>query len=890
MFETKTIKELENEFDVSIEMGLFLEEAKRRLNKYGKNKLKERKKKSFFSIFINQFKDVLILILCVSAFFSFMLDEIVDASIIFIIILFNAFVGAIQERKAEQALNKIKDLSSPFCVVKRDGKFMHMSSELLVEGDIVLVEEGNKIPADIRFIETHNLQVEEASLTGESALVLKDSKPFIKEVPLSERCNMGYMSTTVISGRGVGIVVKTGMNTEIGKIASLLKETPQEPTLLQKKLEELGKFLGILVVGICSAMFVISLIQKRNAFEMLITSITLAVAAIPEGLPAAVTIVLAIGVQRMVKSNSIIRRLPSVETLGSVSIICSDKTGTLTQNKMSVNKIWIDFKTLSVDEVEKNNELLFKCLVLCNNAIIDKELIGDPSEIALLEFAKEKGYLKSEIEREYKKINEISFDSIRKRMSVIVQLNHKKCIFTKGAIDVVLPLCEYILKDEKITKLSIEDRIEIEKESKKLAGDALRIMALAYQEGETENNLIFVGFVAMKDLPRKEVPESINKLKEAGITTVMITGDHLETAYAIAKEIGITDKRNQCVLGTELDNLNESQLALFVKDKRVFARVTPEHKVKIVKAFKANNYVVAMTGDGINDAPSLRIADIGISMGKIGTDVAKEASDMILMDDNFSSIEKAVEEGRGVYANIRKTVIFLLSSNIGEVLTMFIAILFSFPLPLVAIHILWVNLITDTLPALALGADPKDKGIMKDKPRPLKESLFAKGGIMTIFFFGIFITLVTIGAFLIYPISLIIKSGVTLNLNNIKTVYEIGIGGLSGESILARSRTYAFTSLGLSQLFHMLGMSNVNKSVIHILKNKNILMFLAFFLGIILQIAVIEIPILSEFFKTTRLNIYEWIWIMLLSSLPLVVHEIKVLVKKVNLRSDYLKR
>lgn len=880
MFETKTTKELEQEFNVSIEKGLSTLEANKRLKEKGKNKLKEGRKKSFFNIFINQFKDALILILCGSAFISFLLDEIVDAIIILIIIVFNALVGTIQERKAEQALSKIKDLSTPSCIVKRDGKFIHISSELLVEGDVVLVDEGNKIPADIRFVETHNLQVEEASLTGESILILKEEKPLIKEAPLSERYNMGYMSTTVISGRGLGIVIKTGMNTEIGKIADLLKKTNQEPTLLQKKLEELGKLLGILVIGICSIMFLISLIQGRNTFEMLITSITLAVAAIPEGLPAAVTIVLAIGVQRMVKSNSIIRRLPSVETLGSVSIICSDKTGTLTQNKMSVNKVWYNFETTLSKETSGGYYHLFEGLVLCNNAIIDKDVIGDPSEIALLEFAKEKGYNKEEIEKNYKKANEIPFDSIRKRMSVIVDNNLKKYIFTKGAIDVVLPLCEYILKDNRVMKLSLEDRIIIENESKKLASDALRIMAFAYQEGEEESNLIFAGFVGMKDLPRKEVPQSIMKLKEAGITTVMITGDHLETAYAIAKEIGIAAQKEQCVLGKELDNLSEEQLVEFVKNKRVFARVTPEHKVKIVKAFKANNYVVAMTGDGINDAPSLKSADIGISMGKIGTDVAKEASDMILVDDNFASIEKAVEEGRGVYANIRKTVIFLLSSNIGEVLTMFIAIIFSFPLPLVAIHILWVNLITDTLPALALGADPKDKDIMKDKPRPLKESLFAKGGTSTIIFYGIFITLVTIGAFLVYPISLMIRNGIPINIESLKEIFNVGIGNLSNNSILLKSRTYAFTALGLSQLFHMLGMSNINKSVIHIFKNKNILMFLAFFVGFALQILVIEIPVLSDFFKTTRLNIFEWAWILLLSSLPLFVHEIKVLLIK----------
>ena len=873
MYETKSITELEKLFSVGVNEGLSSLEANSRLKKNGFNKLKEGKKRRFINVFFDQFKDTLILILCGAGFLSFLLDEYVDAIIIFIIVLFNALVGAIQEAKAEQALNKIKNLSSPVCVVKRDGKYIHLSSEQLVVGDIVLLEEGNKIPADVRFINTNNLQVEEASLTGESALVLKEAKVFSKEQPLGERKNMGYMSTTVVSGRGEGIVVNVGMDTEIGKIASLLKETKQEPTNLQKKLEELGKLLGILVVGICLVMFVVSLIQKRNAFEMLITSITLAVAAIPEGLPAAVTIVLAIGVQRMVKANSIIRRLPSVETLGSVSIICSDKTGTLTQNKMSVYKVWYNFE--ETNEFGENN-ILLEGLTLCNNAILGEEKIGDPTEVALLEFSKEKGCLKEESEKKYKRILEIPFDSTRKMMSVVLEQNGKKRIYTKGAIDKVLLKCPYVLKNNQVVPLLKEDIERIEQENQLMAAQALRVIGVAYQEGEEEKDLIFVGFVGMKDLPRKEVPLAIKKLKEAGITTVMITGDHLETAYAIAKEIGITKRKKECVLGEELDKLSDEQLVEFVKNKRVFARVTPEHKVKIVNAFKRNGHIVAMTGDGINDAPSLKAAHIGISMGKVGTDVAKEASDMILVDDNFASIEKAVEEGRGVYANIKKTVIFLLSSNMGEVLTMFLAIVFSFPLPLIAIHILWINLITDTLPALALGADPKDKDIMKDKPRSINESLFANKGISTILFYGLFITFVTVGAFLVYPISLMIKEGVNINLQEIKNVFEFGIVGIEGEYILSKSRTYAFTALGLSQLFHMFGMSNVNKSFVNVFKNKNILMWIAFILGITLQVAVIEIKVLSNFFETTRLNVCEWGWILLLSSLPLLAHEIIV--------------
>lgn len=888
MYETKSVQELETMFSVNKERGLSQEEANRRLLEEGKNVLKTKKKKNVFTLFLSQFHDPMIYILLIAAVLSFLLNEFADGIIIMVVILLNAIVGTIQEAKAERALEALKRMSTPLCFVKREGVFVEQKAEDLVPGDIVLLEEGRKVPADIRFIHAMNLKTEEASLTGESQPVEKKVAPLKQEVALGDRDNMGFMSTSVVYGHGEGMVVATGMNTEIGHIAKLLHEAKEELTPLQKRLADLGKVLGILTVSLCVVLFGISLLQERNPWEMLITSISLAVAAIPEGLPAAVTIVLALGVQKMVKVNTIVRRLPSVETLGAVSVVCSDKTGTLTQNKMSVKEIYMNGATEGIEDVAKEScSILFEAMVLCNNASIESHPIGDPTEIALLEGAFRFQIDKRGLESQKTRVDEIPFDSHRKMMSTMHQWKNQKRMYTKGALEAVLLHTQYIYDQGNVRKITKQDMEKIRSESTRMAKKALRVLAFAYQDRPQmmqEENLIFIGFVGMIDPPRKEAKEAVQRFKEAGIQTIMITGDHIDTAFAIAKELDIAQEESQCMLGKELDTLSDSEIQDRISHTCVFARVTPEHKVKIVQAFKKKNQIVAMTGDGVNDAPSLKTADIGIAMGITGTDVAKEAADMVLVDDNFASIEKAVEEGRGIYANIKKAVIFLLSSNFGEVFTMFIGILLRMPVPLLAIHILWVNLITDTLPALALGVDPKDKDIMKEKPRPANESLFAGDGLKLTLFYGIFITLLTIFAYFVYPMSILLqREGFSFwhikdHFQGIMTLFEQGDAtlGLTGEEILMKSRSYAFTALGMSQLFHMLGMSNTKRSFIHLFKNRNWLMLFAFIFGFALQVLVTEVPILSQFFQTAELSLMEWIWLLCMSSLPLWVHEFMV--------------
>lgn len=888
MYETKSVQELETMFSVNKERGLSQEEANRRLLEEGKNVLKTKKKKNVFTLFLSQFHDPMIYILLIAAVLSFLLNEFADGIIIMVVILLNAIVGTIQEAKAERALEALKRMSTPLCFVKREGVFVEQKAEDLVPGDIVLLEEGRKVPADIRFIHAMNLKTEEASLTGESQPVEKKVAPLKQEVALGDRDNMGFMSTSVVYGHGEGMVVATGMNTEIGHIAKLLHEAKEELTPLQKRLADLGKVLGILTVSLCVVLFGISLLQERNPWEMLITSISLAVAAIPEGLPAAVTIVLALGVQKMVKVNTIVRRLPSVETLGAVSVVCSDKTGTLTQNKMSVKEIYMNGATEGIEDVAKEScSILFEAMVLCNNASIESHPIGDPTEIALLEGASRFQIDKRGLESQKIRVDEIPFDSHRKMMSTMHQWKNQKRMYTKGALEAVLLHTQYIYDQGNVRKITKQDMEKIRSESTRMAKKALRVLAFAYQDRPQmmqEENLIFIGFVGMIDPPRKEAKEAVQRFKEAGIQTIMITGDHIDTAFAIAKELDIAQEESQCMLGKELDTLSDSEIQDRIAHTCVFARVTPEHKVKIVQAFKKKNQIVAMTGDGVNDAPSLKTADIGIAMGITGTDVAKEAADMVLVDDNFASIEKAVEEGRGIYANIKKAVIFLLSSNFGEVFTMFIGILLRMPVPLLAIHILWVNLITDTLPALALGVDPKDKDIMKEKPRPANESLFAGDGLKLTLFYGVFITLLTIFAYFVYPMSILLqREGFSFwhikdHFQGIMTLFEQGDAtlGLTGEEILMKSRSYAFTALGMSQLFHMLGMSNTKRSFIHLFKNRNWLMLFAFIFGFALQVLVTEVPFLSQFFQTAELSLMEWIWLLCMSSLPLWVHEFMV--------------
>ena len=879
MFERKQLKDCEKELQTDFGKGLSVTEAEQRLQRNGKNALDEGKKKSILTIFLSQLNDPMIYILFIAIIISISLKEISDAIIIIAVVLLNGIIGTVQESKAEKALEALKKMSSPSCVVKRDGHLVEIKAEDLVVGDIVEIEAGRTIPADLRIIESNNLKIEEASLTGESVPVIKEANEvFENEVPLGDRINMAYMSTNVVNGRGAGVVVSTGMNTEVGKIANLIKNEKDEMTPLQKRLADLGKMLGILAVVLCVSLFIIALIQGRDIKEMLISAISLAVAAIPEGLPAVVTIVLALGVQRMVKVNTIVRKLPSVETLGAVSVVCSDKTGTLTQNKMTVEKVYFSGEMYKKDNADKC-QMLIEGLVLCNDAVADENgVIGDPTEVALIELGNKYGLLKSELNNKHPRINELPFDSERKMMSTQHEYGKIKRSYTKGALDVILKRCTKIYDNGKVREINKEDLEKLDYASHNMALDALRVLALAYKEVGTfdEENLIFAGLVGMIDPPRPEAKEAVSTFKEAGITTIMITGDHKDTALAIAKELGIADNIEQCISGDQLDKLTQEELNEKVLNLRVFARVSPEHKVMIVKAFKANDKIVSMTGDGVNDAPSLKAADIGIAMGITGTDVAKGAADMVLSDDNFASIEKAIEEGRTIYANIKKSVLFLLSSNFAEVIAMFFAILAGFPVPLIAIHILWINLLTDSIPALALGSDPKESDVMKDKPRNPKDSLFAHGGMKFTLFYGALIALLTLAAFLSIPCAELNRLGTAVNYGAVKDILN------NNPDILMKAQTFAFTTLAVSELLHAVGMRNLKKSFIRkdIFNNK--LMVFAVILGIGLQVLVTEIPFLNDFFKTTQLELTEWFFILGLSFLTLIAHELLVLVIKLK--------
>ena len=812
--------------------------------------------------------------------------------IILAVIILNSIIGTVQEIKAQTSLEALKQLSSPESTVIRDGKRFKIKSSELVIGDIVVLEEGDTIGADLRLIEAVNLKCDESSLTGESVPVEKDaSVTFSDSVAIGDRVNMAYMSTPVSYGRGKGIVVGTGMKTEIGKIATALDEQEEEQTPLQKVLDKLSKFLGILTLAIVVAVLVVEIIWlcvRGNAsdvnhwIEAVLDAIALAVAAIPEGLAAVVTIVLSIGVQRMVKVNTIVKKLPSVETLGAVSIVCSDKTGTLTQNKMTVLEAYVDDKFYKREDFKKNHEnkdleLLAKGMSLCSNATVDEGLFGDPTEIALVVFANDFEMHKKDLEAKHPRVDELPFDSVRKMMSTKHKFDDEHLIFTKGALDSILTNTSYILENGKERKITQKDIDRIYEVNKEFSSKALRVLALSYNKKEKidETELVFVGLVAMIDPARPEAKPAVAKFKTAGITTIMITGDHKDTAFAIAHELGIADSIDQCVMGKDIDNLSEEELRELVKKTRVFARVSPENKTAIVKAFKANGNICAMTGDGVNDAPSLKAADIGIAMGITGTDVAKGAADMVLADDNFASIEKAVEEGRGIFTNIKKTIIFLLSSNIAEVLVMFAIILVGFETPFIAIHLLWINLITDSLPAIALGMDPKDKGIMNEKPRNPNETVFAHGGLRDTLMHGAFITLAVILAYLS-----------AFWLNGI-TTYE-AIANVANKSsifyrpdVVMQAQTMSFTALGFAELIHMVCMSSVEHSAFRVFKNKNWMMLLAFVLGVGLQFFVVLTPGVQEVFKTTSLGWEEWLITAGAAFVPLIAHEIEILIKHI---------
>ncbi len=878
MYEQYSIAETIAELKSDEKVGLTGQEAGKRLTLYGRNEMKETRKKTLLESFLEQLNDSLIYVLIAAAAVSVFLGEISDAVIIGVVVLLNATVGVLQEGKARKALESLKKLTSPKAMVIRDGRRVEIPAAELVKGDLVYLEAGSQVPADLRLVSAANLKIEESALTGESLPMEKDScfqAAKGKQIPLGDRHNMAYMSTIVTYGRGEGIVTDTGMDTELGKIATMITEAKEEMTPLQKRLGELGKVLSFLSLFLCAALFVIAVLQKRNVAEMLITAISLAVAAVPEGLPAVVTICLALSVTRMVKVNTIVRRLPSVETLGAVSVVCSDKTGTLTQNRMTVEQCFSKGKMISTDKIHSSdNPELFRGLVLCNDALSEQDnRTGDPTELALLDLGEKLGMEKAVLEKSMPRVDELSFDSDRKMMTTL----HRKTqsgetiAYTKGAPDEVLKRCTHILTEGGVVRLSEVLRKQVLDAVAVMSGVALRTLAAALRTGESkpeEEQLTFLGLVGMRDPARPEAAAAVADFKRAGVTTVMITGDHVDTAFAIGRQLGIAERFEQCMTGETLGHLTDEELEKRLEYTRVFARVSPAQKVRIVDGFKARGEIVAMTGDGVNDAPSLKKADIGIAMGKSGTDVARQAADMILTDDNFATIRRAIEEGRGVYENIRKSVIFLLSSNLGEIITMFLAVVCGLAAPLKSSHILWINLITDSMPALALGVDKNDgEGLMRHTPRKAKESLFARGGLLCTCFYGALIAAVSLTAFLMLPCTRLVMEGSKIGLSQLAEV-------LKEPWLLAKAQTYAFTVLGMSQLWHAVGMRDTNRSVFrsHLLGNP--LMIFACVMGFLLQFAVTEVPFLIDAFGTSPLSGQEWMRLSILAAMPLLAHEI----------------
>lgn len=841
----------------------------------GKNVLEDEAKESVIGKLLEQLNDPLIFILFVAAAISLLLREYGDMVIILAVVAMNAIVGVIQEGRAERALEALKEMTSPHAYIREGESVREILAADLLPGDVVMLEAGCQVPADLKLTTAVNLKIEEAALTGESVPVSKN---------ITDK-NMAYMSTNVTYGRGEGVVTAIGMDTEIGKIARMIRDAKTEMTPLQKRLADLGKILSSVSVFLCVLLFIIAVLQKRDIGEMLITAISLAVAAVPEGLPAIVTMVLALSVSRMVKVNTIVKRLPSVETLGCVSVVCSDKTGTLTQNRMTVTKCYVDGQIRDVLELDAlQNRYFLYGFTLCNDAsLAEGKRRGDPTELALLDMAARYAISREEVERRLPRVDEIAFDSERKMMSTLHREQGKGISYTKGSPDEILERCKYIQINQEKKPLNPSYKKQIQKALGELTGKGLRVLALGMREnaiGLEENGLTFLGLVGMADPVRPEVIPAVAEFADAGVKTIMITGDRMDTAFAIAKEIGIAKDISECISGEELEHMGDEELAQRMRKTRVFAHVSPEHKVRIVAACKKNGSITAMTGDGVNDAPSLKAADVGIAMGMAGTDVAKNAADIVLTDDNFATIAKAIAQGRSIYENIRKSVLFLLSSNFGEIITMLAAVAMGLAAPLKSSYILWINLITDSLPALALGIDEEEnKSYMDRLPRKKDESLFAGGGWSCTVFYGVLIAAVSTVAFLQIPVGMLLQQGEGITLTGIKELLAV-------PELLNRCQTYAFTVLGMAQLFHAIGMRDVEISLFRMNHLENRLMILAFVVGIGLQMAVTEVPYLVMLFGTCKLTLLEWVKLLVLASMPLLAHELLVLLSCIGKKGE----
>ncbi len=894
----KTKEEIFKEFNISEDEGLSNEQVSSNREKYGYNELKAQKKKSLFMKFLEQFKDFMIIVLIIAAVVSGVVGyieegKITDSIIILVVVIVNAIIGVAQEAKAEKSLEALQKLSSHSAKVIRDGKVTVVASRELVPGDIVVLDTGDYVPADLRIIEAVNLKSQEASLTGESVPSEKNVETIEDEkVGVGDRYNMLFSSSLITYGRGKGVVVETGMNTEVGKIAGIISNTVKSETPLQTKLNKLGKTLGIAALVICVIIFIIGLLYGKEPLDMFMTAVSLAVAAIPEGLAAVSTIVLAIGVQRMVKKNAIVKKLPAVETLGSASVICSDKTGTLTQNKMTVEKVFYDGKLVDMNDIKDEDikddlERLTYISMLCNDTKVgeNNELTGDPTETALIDMGFKLNF-EPDFYVSYPRVKEVPFDSDRKLMTTVHQVGDKYLVYTKGGVDELLKNCKFYLFNNEIRNDLDKFKTEISKQNEQMAQNALRVLAMGYKELDhmpsdeemktIESDLIYVGMVGMIDPPREEVKAAVAKCKTAGIKTVMITGDHKITATAIAKALGILEEGDEAITGSELEEMSDEELIKRVRKISVYARVSPEHKVRIVKAWQANGEIVAMTGDGVNDAPALKTADIGCAMGIVGTDVSKEAADVILTDDNFSTIVSAVEEGRRIFDNILKAIQFLLSSNVGEIILLFLSILIA-PLlagkfgidikliePLLPIHILWVNLVTDSLPALALAVDPAEKDIMNRKPNKKQKGIFTKGMTWRIVYQGLMIGLLTLAAFII-----------GLGTKNVPEVE-----GMTSEEVrVAIAQTMAFIVLALSELVHVFNVRNNSKSLFKSGIFNNLILILAIVVSAGLMFVVLLVPALRNIFDIVPLPVENIIETICLVLAPVVIVEIFKLFK-----------